>query len=87
MPRASVQLYTCPEAFLIVRIWLIPFLICLQPEKITIPVQAHGGEEDGFEVGLFILELRMLCFHSPSLRCMHVNEMTLLRSACRALLM
>ncbi len=81
------QLLTRPEAFLTVRVWLIPGVICLQPEKITIPVQAHGGEEDGFEVGFLILKMHMLCFDSRSWRCMHVNRKTLLCAASRGLLM
>ena len=40
--------------------WLILWPTCLQPEKITIPVQAHGGEEDGFEVGVLIFKLHVL---------------------------
>ncbi len=34
--------------------------LCLQPEKISIPVQAHVGEDDAFEVCSLTLHLAAL---------------------------
>ena len=37
-------------------------LLCLQPEKIKIPVQCHDGEEDAME-GLADPKVNPCCFH------------------------